>query len=260
MKIGFIGAGSMGGAMIKGLLKAEAVKKEHLYVKGGSSGTAEALQKEWGFQLVTDYALFQECKVIFIATGAKVVLPVLQELAPHFSNESLLISVATGHTIEEAQMALGNKEAKVVHAIPNTPVSVNQGVIGVALAPTIEGQTKELVMELLATLGLVKEIREAQLETFGTVAGCSPAFVDIFMEALGDTAVLEGLPRDLSYEIVAQMIKGTATLALDTKKHPGALKDEVTSPGGSTIRGVVALEKNGFRYAVMDAVQQANHE
>ena len=157
-------------------------------------------------------------------------------------------------------MALGNKEAKVVHAIPNTPVSVNQGVIGVALAPTIEGQTKELVMELLATLGLVKEIREAQLETFGTVAGCSPAFVYIFMEALGDAAVLEGLPRDLSYEIVAQMIKGTATLALDTKKHPGALKDEVTSPGGSTIRGVVALEKNGFRYAVMDAVQQANHE
>lgn len=144
-------------------------------------------------------------------------LPVLQELAPHFSNESLLISVATGHTIQEAQMALGNKEAKVVHAIPNTPVSVNQGVIGVALAPTIEGQTKDLVMELLATLGLVKEIREAQLETFGTVAGCSPAFVDIFMEALGDAAVLEGLPRDLSYEIVAQMIKGTATLALDTK-------------------------------------------
>lgn len=144
-------------------------------------------------------------------------LPVLQELAPHFSNESLLISVATGHTIQEAQMALGNKEAKVVHAIPNTPVSVNQGVIGVALAPTIEGQTKDLAMELLATLGLVKEIREAQLETFGTVAGCSPAFVDIFMEALGDAAVLEGLPRDLSYEIVAQMIKGTATLALDTK-------------------------------------------
>ena len=87
-----------------------------------------------------------------------------------------MISVATGHTIE-AQMALGNKEAKVVHAIPNTPVSVNQGVIGVALAPTIEGQTKELVMELLATLGLVKEIREAQLETFGTVAGCSPALL-----------------------------------------------------------------------------------
>ncbi|MEN2297107.1 pyrroline-5-carboxylate reductase, partial [Enterococcus faecalis] len=91
------------------------------------------------------------CKVILIATGAKVVLPVLQELAPHFSNECLLISVATGHTIQEAQMALGNKEAKVVHAIPNTPDSVTPGGIGVALPPTIEGQTKELVIELLAT-------------------------------------------------------------------------------------------------------------
>ncbi|MGH2220915.1 pyrroline-5-carboxylate reductase, partial [Enterococcus faecalis] len=91
--------------------------KGHLYVKGGSSGTAEALEKQWAFELFTDYALFQECKVIFIATEAKVVLPVLQELAPHFTNESLLYSVATVHTIQEAQKALGNKEAKDVHAI-----------------------------------------------------------------------------------------------------------------------------------------------
>ena len=131
--------------------------------------------KEWGFQLVTDYALFKNVRLFYCdRSKGRVTCP--SGISPSFSNESLLISVATGHTIEEAQMALGNKEAKVVHAIPNTPVSVNQGVIGVA-APTIEGQTKELVMELLATLGLVKEIREAQLETFGTVAGCSPALL-----------------------------------------------------------------------------------
>lgn len=258
MKIGFIGAGSMGGAMIKGLLKAKAIAPEDLLVKGGSSGTAEALQKELGFQLIDNYQALATCKIIFIATGAKIVLPILKELAPSFAKDSLLISVATGHTVKEAQSALGNDQALVIHAIPNTPVSVNQGVIGAVFADSFDSENKELALNILGSLGTVKEIQEALLGTFGTVAGCSPAFVDLFLEALGDAAVLEGLPRELSYEIVAQMMKGAATLALESKKHPGALKDEVTSPGGSTIRGVVALEKNGFRYAVIDAIKQAN--
>lgn len=257
MNIGFIGAGHMGSAMIEGLLKAKIVEPENLFVKGGSSGTAEALQEKLGFQLINDYEPLKKCQVIFIATGAKIVLDILKQAVPSIEKDTILISVATGHTVKEAQTVLGD-EIHVVHAIPNTPVSVNAGMIGAAFASDMPKETKNEAMGVLESLGKVEEVNENLLGTFGTVAGCSPAFVDIFMEALADGAVSEGLPRTLSYEIIAQMMLGSAQLALETKKHPGELKDGVTSPGGSTIKGVTALEKNGFRYAVIDAVKQAN--
>ncbi|WP_086312912.1 pyrroline-5-carboxylate reductase [Enterococcus sp. 7F3_DIV0205] len=257
MNIGFIGAGHMGSAMIEGLLKAEVVTTENLFVKGGSSGTAELLQEKFGFQLIKEYEALENCQVIFIATGAKIVLEILKQAAPHMSKDTILISVATGHTVEEAQAVLG-KEVHVVHAIPNTPVSVNAGMIGAVFANEMPVASKNEAVRILESLGKVEEVSENLLGTFGTVAGCSPAFVDIFMEALADGAVLEGMPRALSYEIIAQMMLGSAKLAIETKKHPGELKDGVTSPGGSTIKGVTALEKNGFRYAVIDAVKQAN--
>ncbi|MEI5995506.1 pyrroline-5-carboxylate reductase [Candidatus Enterococcus mansonii] len=257
MNIGFIGAGHMGSAMIEGLLRAKTVTPENLYVKGGSSGTAEALQQKLKFQLIKEYDAFEKCQVIFIATGAKIVLDVLKQAAPYMSKNTILISVATGHTVDQAQAAVG-EGIYVVHAIPNTPVSVNEGMTGAVFADNMPSERKEQAFSVLTDLGQVKEVDEHLLGTFGTVAGCSPAFVDIFMEALADGAVFEGMPRALSYEVIAQMVLGTAKLAIETNKHPGELKDGVTSPGGSTIKGVAALEKNGFRYAVIDAVKQAN--
>lgn len=257
VNIGFIGAGQIGGAMIKGLLAAKTVAPDHLFVKGGSSGTAEDLQKKMKFHLVEDYTRFQECDILFVATGGKVILDVLRELAPNFSKKTILISVASGHTIEEAQEILG-KDSLVVHAIPNTPVSVNSGMIGATFSNNLNKKQHQIAYDVLASLGKLEEVPETLLGTFGTVAGCSPAFVDIFIEALSDGAVMQGLSRSLSYEIIPQMLLGSAKLALETKKHPGELKDDVTSPGGSTIKGVAALEKNGFRHAVIDAINQAN--
>lgn len=256
MNIGFIGAGHMGSAIIEGLLRAKIVSPDELFVKGGTSGSTEALQKKIGFHLITDVSSLHECEVVFIATGAKVAMEVLETAAPSFSTDTIVISVATGHTIQEAQNLVGETIA-VVHAIPNTPVSVNQGMIG-AVFGEISKEQKEKALNILHSLGKVEEINERLLGTFGTVAGCSPAFVDIFMEALADGAVREGLPRALSYKVIEQMVLGTATLALTSEKHPGELKDGVTSPGGSTIKGVAALEKHGLRYAVMDAVKEAN--
>lgn len=256
MKIGFIGAGHMGSAMIKGLLRAKVVSPAEVFVKGGSSGSTEVLQQQIGFQLITDMNALHECEVVFIATGAAIAMKVLEEAAPTFRKGTIVISVATGHTVQEAQLLVG-PDIAVVHAIPNTPVSVNQGMIGAAFGE-MSLEQKEQAFSVLRSLGDVIEVKESLLGTFGTVAGCSPAFVDIFIEALADGAVREGMPRTLAYQVIEQMVLGTATLAMESKKHPGELKDGVTSPGGSTIKGVAALEKNGFRYAVMDAVKEAN--
>ncbi|MHC5227643.1 pyrroline-5-carboxylate reductase [Enterococcus sp. LJL99] len=258
MKIGFIGAGQIGSALIEGLLKAEVLLPEELIVKGGSSGTAEKLQAQLGFQLVDSYEAFGHCDYLFLATGSAVVPTILTDLAPIFPRKATLISVSGGHTVAENQSLLGN-DTRVVHAIPNTPVRVNEGVTGVSFSKNFTDLEKKKTIELLESLGMVKEVKEELLGTFGTVAGCSPAFVAIFMEALSDAAVMEGLSRPVSFEIISQMILGTAKLAMESKEHPAQLKDGVTSPGGSTIKGVAALEQNGFRYAVIDAVKQANN-
>lgn len=257
MKIGFIGAGQIGSALIEGFLKAEVLLPEELIVKGGSSGTTEKLQAQLGFQVVHSYESFNQCDYIFLATGSAVVPEILIDLAPTFPEKAILILVSGGYTIAENQSLLGN-DIRVIHAIPNTPVRVNEGVTGVSFSKNIADLDKKKTVELLETLGMVKEVKEELLGTFGTVAGCSPAFVAIFMEALSDAAVMEGLSRSVSFEIIAQMLLGTAKLAVESKEHPAQLKDGVTSPGGSTIKGVAALEQNGFRYAVIDAVKQAN--
>ena len=258
MTIGFIGAGQIGSALIEGLLKAKVLLPKDLLVKGGTSGTAEKLQKKMEFQLVDSYEPFKRCEIIFITTGTAVVSDILTSLAPFLLKGCVVISVTGGYSIAENQLILG-ENVSVCHAIPNTPVRVNQGVIGISFSSNFSDSTKKKTTTFLESLGMVKEIKEELLGTFGTIAGCSPAFVAVFMEELSDAAVMEGLSRTLSVEIITQMLAGTAKLAIETKESPGKLKEGVTSPGGSTIRGITALEKNGFRYAIIDAVRQANN-
>jgi pyrroline-5-carboxylate reductase len=258
MKIGFIGAGHMGGAMIEGLIKSEYIPAESVVVKGGRSKTTSNLQKKLHFTLINDYKSFSDCDIVVIATGSNIVLKVLDEFKFEITSNPIIVSVAAGCSMDEMKTLLG-ESFSIGHAIPNTPVSVNAGMTGISFSENSTEEDKYKVMSMFKALGGIVEVEERLLGTFGTVAGCSPAFVDVFMEALADASVMNGLPRDLSYEVVAQMMLGSAKLALDSKKHPGELKDGVCSPGGTTIKGVAALEKNGFRYAVIDAVNTANN-
>lgn len=257
MKIACFGAGQIGSAFIRGVLKSQIVRPENLLVKGGKSGTAEALQAELGFRLVRNVADLTDCDVVCIATIPSVIPSILKELKGNLGQNTIVLSLATSPSIAVLQSALGS-HALVARAIPNTPIQVLAGMTGVSYGKNCQTTHKETVQTLLGSLGQALEVPEEKLGIFGTVAGCGPAFVDVFIEALADASVLNGLSRKEAYKIVLQMIQGAATLAQESQTHPAVLKDQVCSPGGSTIRGVAALEENGFRNAVIQAITKAN--
>ena len=165
----------------------------------------------------------------------------------------LLLSVAAGWDFARFEKIL---PAGVHHlsAMPNTPVSVGEGVVLLEEESSLTSQELAQVKELLAPLGTVETVPSSQMGIAGTLSGCGPAYAAMFLEALGDAGVFHGLPRELAYRLAAQMLAGAGKLHLETGEHPGAMKDAVCSPGGTTILGVAELERRGFRGAVMEAI------
>lgn len=253
MKIGIFGAGHMGGAMIKGWVRSNNISPTDILVKGGKGDTAKKLQQNIPFNLTDNLEDFDQVDMIFLAVKTPMILPVINDLKNHLNKDLPIISVSAGVPISLMQEALGGSYP-IAQAIPNTPVQINQGITGIAYSQTISNLDKIAIHDCLSLLGTVEEISEDKIDIFGTLAGCGPAFVDVFMEALGDAAVLHGMDRKLAYTVAAKMVSGSANLLLDSNKHPGELKDGVTSPGGTTIKGIAALEKEGFRYATISGI------
>jgi len=254
--IGFIGAGSIGGAVITGLVK-NGFDENEILVKGGHSNRTKVLADQLGFQLVKKVKQLDEAEVIFIAVGANALDSVLSELKEIVTGK-LVIAFTGSASVTHLKQELGN--VKVAHAIPNTPVKVGAGFTGITYSDDFTDDDKKKVASILGYTGQLVEVPENQLGILGTVAGCSPAFLDVFIEALSDAGVKHGLDRKLSYEAAIGMAIGASKLAKQSELNVSALKDEVTSPGGSTIRGVAALEENGFRNAVIKAVDAAENE
>lgn len=253
MKIGIFGAGHMGGAMIKGWVRSSNISPEDILVKGGKGKTAKLLQQDIPFLMTDDLNKFNEVEMIFLAVKTPLILPVINDLKKYLTQNIPIISVSAGVPISNMQEVLGNTYP-IAQAIPNTPVQINQGITGIVYSKAMNDLDKNTINHCLNLLGIVEEISEDKIDIFGTLAGCGPAFVDVFMEALGDAAVLHGMDRELAYTVAAKMVSGSANLMLETKKHPGELKDGVTSPGGTTIKGITALEKEGFRYATISGI------
>lgn len=254
MNIGIFGAGHMGSAIIKGWLRSEAISPNDLLVRGGRRGTAQTLQEELKFKLTNDNQAFLEQDIIFLAVNTPLILSILKELKETLQDKVIpIVSVSAGVSVKEMQAVMGGSYP-LAQAIPNTPVQINQGITGIVYAENIASESKELIQTSFNYLGELVEITEDKIGIFGTLAGCGPAFVDVFMEALSDGAVLNGMDRDMAYHVAAKMVASSANLLLETGKHPGELKDGVTSPGGTTIKGITALEKEGFRYATINAI------
>jgi len=254
--IGFIGAGSIGGAVITGLVK-NGFNSDDIVVKGGHSNRTKLLCDQLGFQMVKKIKQLDDAEIIFIAVGADALTSVLTELK-EIAADKLIVAFTGSASVTHLKQVLGN--VKVAHAIPNTPVKVGAGFTGITYSDDFTPEDKKKIGSVLGYTGQLVEVPEEQLGILGTVAGCSPAFLDVFIEALSDAGVKHGLNRKLAYEAAIGMAIGASKLAKQSNLNVSALKDEVTSPGGSTIRGVAALEEYGFRNAVIKAVDAAENE
>lgn len=253
MKIGFIGTGNMGTALATAVAKSGL--NAELYFADFFREKAEALAETLNGKSGDNLSLVKACDMVFLGVKPQVLPALLAEIAPAVKERKgalTLVTMAAGISIATIEKGIGEK-TPVIRIMPNTPAMVGEGVI-VYCTDGVLAETENTFVKALSAGGLVEKIDEGKIDAASALHGCGPAFVYLFVEALADGAVACGLPRDAALRFAAQTVKGAAQMVLETGKHPGDLKDAVTSPGGTTIQGVRVLEEQGFRGAAMDAV------
>lgn len=256
--IGFIGTGNMGGALA--IAAAKAINPEFIVLSNRTAAKAEALASKLNCRVATKEQIASECTFLFLGVKPQQMGALLDELSPILAqrkNEFVLVTMAAGLTMERIQTMAGGTYP-VIRIMPNTPCAVGEGVIMYDKTENVSDAALELFLEDMRFAGVLDHLPESLIDAGSAVAGCGPAYAAMFLEALADGGVACGLPRQKALLYASQMLLGTAKLALETGKHPGQLKDEVCSPGGSTIAGVRALEDGAFRAAVIDAVKRAH--
>ncbi|HEY3762426.1 MAG TPA: pyrroline-5-carboxylate reductase [Verrucomicrobiae bacterium] len=260
LNVGFLGAGKMATALAKGFVRAEIVVPREIMASDPHEATRKFFTAELGSKATMsnlDVAKFAD--VLILATKPDQVPAALAEIHSAFSSKQLLISIAAGVTLAKLEKALPSG-ARVVRVMPNTPVLVGAGASAYALGSNATAHDGEVAKRLLSAVGLALQVKENLLDAVTGLSGSGPAYVYQFIEALSDGGVAAGLPRDIATLLAAQTVSGAAKMVLETGQHPGALKDQVTSPGGTTIEGLHELEKGKLRATVMNAVRAATEK
>ena len=255
LKLGFIGTGNMGGALARAAAKAEG---NRLLLNNRSPEKARALAAELGGE-VTDYTAALDADFVFLGVKPQMLDELFSRLRPLLAereHKPVLVSMAAVTSIQRIR-ELAGCELPIIRIMPNTPVAIGQGITLYACSSEVSADAEETFLRAMAASGRFIRSEEKYIDAGACISGCGPAFVDLFVEALADGGVACGLPRAMALELAAAMTAGAAGLILETGKHPAQLKDEVCSPGGTTIRGVRALEQGAFRSAAMEAVLAA---
>lgn len=251
--LGFIGMGNMAQALAQGFISSGALAGEHVFAYAPHQEKLRANAERIGFQAVASLTeLAAAADTLVMACKPYQIESVVAELGDALSGKAL-VSIAAGWDFARYESVLP-QSTRFQFVMPNTPAMVREGVLLFEEKTSLEPAERKALMDLFATVGVVEEVPSALMAAAGTVTGCGPAFVDLMIEAYADAAVKYGVPREQAYALVAQMVKGSAALALETKEQPGVLKDAVCSPGGTTIRGVCSLEEDGFRAACIHSI------
>lgn len=252
VRIGFIGFGNMASAMADGWIASGAIAGDRMCACAGRyDALVERCDRRGMRAMRTAAEVAAAADVLVVAVKPYMIEDVLGAIAGALTGK-VVLSVAAGWDCAAYERVIPG--TRHLSTVPNTPVAINEGVIACEKASTLTDDDRTLLFELLGLLGKPVEVETRLLSVAGTVGGCAPAFVAMVIEALGDAAVKHGIPRATAYEIVSQMMVGTARLQLETGQHPGAMKDAVCSPGGTTIKGVAELERCGMRSAFISAI------
>lgn len=254
MKIGFIGTGNMGSGIIKGLLNSKFVPNENINIFDLDRSKVEPLEKNYKLTVKnTEIEVVENSDIIILAVKPHIYPTVLKKIRNYLTENTILLTIAAGFCLEKTESIVGG-DKKVVRTMPNTPAQVLEAMTAVTFNKNIKEEEKEIIFGLLNSFGKSVEIDENLMHAYTGISGSLPAYVYMFVEALADGGVLQGMPRNKAYEIVAQTVLGSAKMILETGKHPGELKDEVTSPAGTTIEAIRVLENGNFRGNIIEAV------
>lgn len=251
-RFGFIGMGNMGYAILNGLLKVYD-KSDLLFTDANRERMAQVTAETGVACVESNTECANQVKYVVLAVKPQFYDPVLKNIKNVLTRDKVVISIAPGITIDTLKGKLGI-DKRIVRAMPNTPALLGEGTTGVSYDEALFDEAeKEEIRTFFESFGKMHVLEERLMNAVVCVSGSSPAYVYMFIEALADSAVKYGLPRTMAYEMAAQTVLGSAKMVLETGKHPGELKDQVCSPGGTTIAAVSALEECGFRSAVIKA-------
>ena len=238
--IGFIGAGNMGSAMIGGIVHSELVTTSQIIASAHSAATLEKLQSTYSIETtLSNETVAERSDILFLA-----------QISSHVKSGCVIVSIAAGKTIAAIEDSFG-KPVKLVRAMPNTPALVGEAMSALCVNQNVTPEELKEVQALFNSFGKSEVISESLMDAVIGVSSSSPAYVYMFIEAMADAAVADGMPRAQAYKFAAQSVYGSAKMVLETGKHPGELKDAVCSPAGTTIEAVAALEAGGFRNTVI---------
>ncbi len=258
LRWGFLGAGRMASALVKGMIRAGVATPDRIAASDPIPAARDELGRDAGIAVYpTNRPVLEAADVVVLAVKPQSMAGVLAEIAPALAPRHLVVSIAAGVSIGTMADALG-ASTRIVRVMPNTPALLGEGASAFALGPEATDADAEAVQRFLDSVGRAVRVPESQLDAVTGLSGSGPAFVYMIIEALSDGGVRAGLPRDVATTLAAQTVLGAARMVLETKLHPGALKDQVTSPGGTTIAGVQVLERQALRGALIDAVDAAS--
>ena len=260
LRIGFLGAGKMATALAKGFIESRLIEPNRLLASDPVEAARLGFTHAVGAQTTScNLDVVQFATVNLLAVKPDQVDDVLAEIRPRFTSNHLLVSIAAGVSISKLETGLV-AGSRVVRVMPNTPALVGTSATAFALGHGAKPEDGQLAQKLFSAVGLSFQVKESLLDAVTGLSGSGPAYVYLMIEAMSDGGVACGLPREIAAKLAAQTVLGAAKMVLETGLHPGALKDMVTSPGGTTIEGIYELEKGKVRGALMNAVRAATEK